>query len=409
MFRLNIAWQGFLLYWQKLLVLVLAALWLTALAAVPLGVGLALLPPLTDLLRRSAEHHRELAGRATGTPVASPYRPAPPGDGTLQRARWILTDPATWRDLIWWFADPVVGGLLVLLPAALLLEGVWGLLLPFFWDRLLQQGYDDWYLFLHVQGSRSLLTIPLGLLLIAAGYLAAPSLWTAHARWTRALLAPDPNQRIRHLEHSRGEVIDAQAAELRRIERDLHDGAQARLVAMGMHLGAAERLLESDPDAARKILADLRQSSSQALAELRDLVRGIHPPVLSDRGLVDAVRALALDSGLPVEVITDLDGRPSPPIESAVYFTVTELLANAAKHSSATEVLIGFEHDDDLLRVIVRDDGRGGARFGTGLLGVQKRLAAFDGSLTLSSPIGGPTAVTMEIPCALSSQKTSSS
>ncbi|GAB3656290.1 sensor domain-containing protein [Actinocorallia lasiicapitis] len=395
--------EGFFLFWRKILVLVLAALWLVALCLVPLGVGLVLLPPLTALLRAQADADRALAARWSGLQIPSPYQPKPRDTGLLARNRWILTDKATGKDLLWAFTDPIVGGLLVLLPLTLLGYGVWGLVLPAVWNRLVDAGINDWYTFVHVHDrftAEDLIVLPLGVLFLALGHLSVRPLTDAHSRWTAVLLAPDQNQRIRQLETSRGDVIDAQAAELRRIERDLHDGAQARLVAMGMHLGAAEQLLDSDPDAARRILGALKESSSQALAELRDLVRGIHPPVLSDRGLVDAVRALALDSGLPVEVVSDLTRRPSPPIESAVYFTISELLANAAKHAAATAVRIVFHRADGLLKVTVVDDGKGGARLGTGLLGVQKRLAAFDGTLALTSPIGGPTEIALEIPCA---------
>jgi signal transduction histidine kinase len=197
---------------------------------------------------------------------------------------------------------------------------------------------------------------------------------------------------------------------MRRIERDLHDGAQARLVAMGMALDAAERLLDDSPAAARALLVEARESSAKALAELRDLVRGIHPPVLADRGLGDAVRALALDSPLRVQLASEMTGRPPAPVESAAYFSVSELLANVSKHADAGQVWIDIRHERGMLRIGVTDDGRGGAdpARGTGLHGIERRLAAFDGVLALTSPSGGPTVVNMEIPCALSSPKTSS-
>lgn len=218
-------------------------------------------------------------------------------------------------------------------------------------------------------------------------------------------------RRVERLTDTRAEALDTQAAELRRIERDLHDGAQARLVAMGMTLDKAQRLLDADPGAARTLLLEARQNSSHALAELRDLVRGIHPPVLADRGLGDAVRSLALDSVLDVDVDVRLADRVAPPVESAAYFAVSELLTNAAKHSGAQHVGVVLEHSDDILRIEITDDGHGGAdpARGTGLLGVQRRLGVFDGTLALRSPRGGPTLVTLEIPCALSSPKTSSS
>ena len=214
--------------------------------------------------------------------------------------------------------------------------------------------------------------------------------------------------RVAHLAQTRADTIDAGAAEMRRIERDLHDGAQARLVAMGMSLDAADQMLETEPAAARALLAEARESSAKALAELRALVRGIHPPVLADRGLAEAVRALALDLPLRVHFASELTGRPPAPIESAAYFAISELLANVSKHAQTRQAWVDLRHLGGMLRIGVSDDGAGGADpgRGTGLAGIERRLAAFDGVLALSSPPGGPTVVNMEIPCALSSPKT---
>ena len=204
--------------------------------------------------------------------------------------------------------------------------------------------------------------------------------------------------------------MDTGAARLRQIKRDLHDGAQARLVAMGMTLGAAERVLDDNPAAARALLIEARNASVKALAELRDLVRGIHPPVLADRGLADAVRALAMDSPMRIHVVAGLPGRPDAAVESAAYFAVSELLANVAKHAGAREIWIDMRHERGLLRIDVTDDGQGGADAsrGSGRRGPSAALGAFDGILALSSPPGGPTVATMEVPCVLSSPKTSS-
>jgi signal transduction histidine kinase len=161
---------------------------------------------------------------------------------------------------------------------------------------------------------------------------------------------------------------------------------------------------------ALELIAEARETSARALAELRDLVRGIHPPVLADRGLGDAVRALALDAPLRTDLAIDLLGRPEPPVESAAYFAVAEVLANAVKHASAHALEIQMQHRRGVLRITVTDDGVGGAdpARGTGLRGVERRLGAFDGILAVSSPAGGPTIVVIEVPCTLSSQKTSS-
>jgi signal transduction histidine kinase len=226
-------------------------------------------------------------------------------------------------------------------------------------------------------------------------------------------LAPygELTQRVQRLTESRALVADTAAADLRRLERDLHDGAQARLVALGMSLRAAEKLVHASPDAAAALIAEARDTSARALSELRELFRGVHPPVLADRGLADAVRALALDSPLQVETEIDLPGRVPAPVETACYFAVSEVLTNAAKHSGTREARISVSHASGVLRIVITDFGLGGADpvRGTGLAGVEKRLATFDGILAVSSPVGGPTTVVLEVPCALSSLKTSSS
>ncbi len=216
--------------------------------------------------------------------------------------------------------------------------------------------------------------------------------------------------RVRRLAESRAAAADTAAADLRRLERDLHDGAQARLIALGMNLRAVERLIPTKPEAALALVAEARETSARALTELRELVRGVHPPVLADRGLADAVRALALDCPLRVETDIDLPGRPPAPVETACYFAVAEILTNAAKHSGAREAKVAVSHAEGMLRIAVTDFGVGGADAanGTGLAGVERRLATFDGILAVSSPVGGPSIVVLEVPCALSSPKISS-
>jgi signal transduction histidine kinase len=216
---------------------------------------------------------------------------------------------------------------------------------------------------------------------------------------------------VERLTRTRAEPVDSAAAELRCLERDLHDGAQARLVALGINLRTAEKLIATSPVEATALVADCRSTATLALSELRDLVRGIYPPVLADRGLGEAIKALALDC--PILTLTDiqLSGRPPVPVESAVYFAVAEALNNAAKHADASTILIRVSHENGMLRALVDDDdGVGGAdpASGTGLAGTERRLAAFDGILAVSSPSGGPTIVVIEVPCALSSAETAS-
>ncbi len=396
--------------------LVLGGLVLTRVLTVPVLLG----------IRRLARLTRELTGQWAGRPVADPYVPPPDRTGCRpsfgQQLRWLAGDLATWRDLAWTLLGALAGVVIAALCAVMIALGI----------RLTEQGLQRHpsasllvaspkrvsnvgvIIYPPFHGARSPLEVVGGLALAAVGVAVTPWLLRGYAGLARTLLAPTAQaelaHRVYHLTQTRIETIDSGAAEIRRIERDLHDGAQARLVAVGMTLGAAEDLIGTRPDAARALLTEARASSALALAELRALVRGIHPPVLADRGLADAIRALALDSGLRVEVAADLPGRPPPPVESAAYFAVCELLANVSKHAGTRQAWIDLRHERGMLRVDVADDGSGGAdpTGGTGLRGIERRVAAFDGILALNSPAGGPTVATMEIPCALSSPKTSS-
>jgi len=230
--------------------------------------------------------------------------------------------------------------------------------------------------------------------------------------WVRHALPSAREQaladRVEVLTRTRRGALDVQAAELQRIERDLHDGAQARLVSVAMNLGLAEELLSKDPQSLTELLAEARSSTLTALDDLRTVMRGIQPPVLADRGLEGAIRALALDLAVPVTVSGEIPGRVPVPVESAAYFAVCECLANVVKHSGALQAMVDLGYRDGVLSVAVHDDGVGGASLtaGSGLRGVARRLEVFDGTITLTSPAGGPTVVRMEVPCELSSPRT---
>jgi signal transduction histidine kinase len=374
------------------------------------AVWLLLLPRILLAIRLLATLTRRLAGEWCGVRIADPYLPVPAdaaGDSHVRRLRWALADPATGRDMLWLAVSSCGGWILAVLPAGLVALGLVGFIGPD--TRPLVAIPPPAF-----PGNKPFVLLVLGAALIALGLGCASAVLAGYGRLARSMLGPvgqaELALRVRHLAETRSEAIDTGAAEMRRIERDLHDGAQARLVAMGMTLDAAGQMIDSNPAAARALLLEARDTSARALAELRDLVRGIHPPVLADRGLGDAVRAMALDSPLRVRLASDLPGRLPAPVESAAYFAVSELLANVAKHAGAAQAWIDIRYADGMLRLGVSDDGRGGAdpARGTGLRGIERRVAAFDGVLALSSPPGGPTAVTMEIPCALSSLKTSS-
>jgi signal transduction histidine kinase len=311
--------------------------------------------------------------------------------------------------------DPLLIWLLPAIPVTIVGWGLFGVLMPAYWNPIVQAGGNNWYAFIQVTNwLTALLSVPLGLAFIALGLWLAPYFLRWYGQAARSMLAPTKQvaleQQVAHLSETRAEVVDTGAAEIRRIERDLHDGAQARLVAMGMTLSAAEQVIDDNPAAARALLLEARDASAKALTELRDLVRGIHPPVLADRGIGEAVRALAMDSGRKIQVTNELPGRPPAPVESAAYFAVSELLVNVSKHAGASHVWIDMRYERGMLRIDVGDDGQGGANpsQGTGLRGIERRLSAFDGILALSSPPGGPTVATLELPCELSSPKTSS-
>ncbi|WP_372667591.1 sensor histidine kinase [Amycolatopsis kentuckyensis] len=381
---------------------------------------------ITDTLRREA-------GNWTGVRIARPYLP-PPGlpvprpDGLYQvgkqlheepfwpvqhaRTRWVLRDRATWRDLAGAVLGTLVSFVLLVPTIVLVTRGLVGLGALWVWRPFVSSPVT-WWPFPEVSTHLGALAqTPVMLAMVGAGL--APATWLARqqARFARVWLGPTEATRlaarVERLKQTRADVTVTQAAELRRIERDLHDGIQSRLVAMGMKLGAVEALVDTDPAAAKRLAAELRAASSEALTELRVLIRGIHPPVLSERGLLDAVRALALDSPLKTEVTGSLPGRVEEPVEACAYFAVSELLGNAAKHGSKrASIDVGFA--DDQLTVVVTDDGPGGAvpARGSGLRGIERRLGAFDGRLTLTSPIGGPTKATLEIPCQLDSESSS--
>ncbi|WP_432097088.1 sensor histidine kinase [Streptomyces sp. bgisy100] len=218
----------------------------------------------------------------------------------------------------------------------------------------------------------------------------------------RGLLSPSSEleRRIAELESDRGTVVDTAAADLRRIERDLHDGAQARLVALAMDLGLAKEKLLEDPDAAARMVDEAHGEVKLALQELRDLARGIHPAILTDRGLEAALSSLAGRCTVPTKVAVELPARPAPAVEGIAYFTVSELLQNISKHSRARTAQVELWRFGDRLLIRVTDDGRGGALpgRGSGLAGLTERLGAVDGLLVVDSPDGGPTVVTAELP-----------
>ncbi|WP_328951255.1 histidine kinase [Streptomyces sp. NBC_00184] len=297
------------------------------------------------------------------------------------RVRW--KDPANWRDLRFTAIAPLTAGAVASLAPAGVALAVLGL------------GHPE-------PAARVV-----GTLGLVAAVASAPYAWRCVEPVAVRFLRPSPAMaladRVDELTAQRADATVAQAAEIRRIERDLHDGAQARLVGLGLSLATAEKLMETDPDQAKALMREARAGATASLTELRELVQGINPPVLNDRGLIDAVRALALDSPLEAAVSADLQLSLDPPIESALYFAIAELLTNAVKHAHANQARISITQDDTDTDIVidVEDDGRGGAglRADGGLAGLRRRLAVFDGALEITSPEGGPTRVRIMVPC----------
>jgi signal transduction histidine kinase len=243
-----------------------------------------------------------------------------------------------------------------------------------------------------------------GMLLLALLPYILVGVGRGHAHLAKALLGTNREQelteQVTHLTASRTQAVDVSLSERRRIERDLHDGAQQQLVKLAMDLGMAREKIESDPDVARELVIEAHEESKRALVEIRNLVRGIHPAVLTDRGLDAAVSALAGRSTIPVSVDVKLDELPSEAIESAAYFVVAEALTNVSRHSRATEALVRIYKLGNRLLVEIIDNGVGGATIGrgTGLAGLADRVGALDGRLSVDSPEGGPTTVRAELP-----------
>jgi signal transduction histidine kinase len=374
-----------------------------------LGVTIVGLPVLVGAFwtaRRLAGIERARA-RLLGPPIPERWRrPAKPG--VQARLASYAKDPQTWKDLGWLtLLTPIGFGFAV---GAATIWGVvgWALSTPLWWWAVPKGGraqiggstweVDRWSHALAVAGG--------GLVALVLAPWICAGLARSQAWLARLCLTPSERAELRarvdELAETRAAAAEAQTADLQRIERDLHDGAQAQLVALAIDLGLAQQKLEDDPEAARELLAAAQAGAQTAIAELRELVRGVHPAVLTDRGLEGALAALAAKLPIPVELEVDAGPRLPAAVEAAAYFVVAEALANVAKHSGATSASVTLRRSLDRLEVRVRDDGQGGAdvALGSGLRGLEQRLGAFDGSLVITSPPGGPTEVEAVIPCA---------
>jgi len=342
--------------------------------------------------------------RMLGEDVEAAYR-RPAKSGVWPLVKTVGTDPQTWKDLAWHLFVSIFTFAAGVVALSLWASALWAIVYPFYWSfvprsalpELGSHRLDTWNFAIAVLG------LGVALAIVTAWICAALS--RAQLSLARVLLAPSDRQRlaarVEDLTRTRAAAADVQAAELQRIERDLHDGAQARLVAVTMELGRARERFDEDPEGARELVESAHREAAAAIVELRELVAGIYPAVLADRGLDAAVSSVASASSVPVTVHVSLDGRLPAAAEVAAYFVVAEAIANVGKHSNAGHAEIRIDRAGDLVVVEVEDDGDGGAdnAKGSGLRGLSDRVAALDGRVLVSSPTGGPTVVRAEIPC----------
>ncbi|MEV4565382.1 sensor domain-containing protein [Nonomuraea sp. NPDC049419] len=366
------------------------------------GVGLPLLPGALRALRAVADRER---ARLTRWGPGDLISPDPVPDGW----RAAIKQPASRRELAWVLPHATIGLLIGFVGLTLPFSAVRDLLYPLYWQVLppgetAGAGLGIW----DADTFPSALAVsPLSLFWLALTLAFVPAMARLQAWPGRQLLAADPATdlalRVAQLAATRAAALDAHAAELRRIERSLHDGTQNRIVAVTMLLGAARRALARDPATADAVLESAQNAAETALAELRAVVRSILPPVLADRSLPDALTGLAAASPVPCRIDAEVPGRCPASVEATAYFVVAEALTNIAKHSQATRAQVTVRRDDAWLRIEITDDGRGGAAEsgGSGLSGIRRRTEAHDGTFALTSPVGGPTTMNVSLPCGL--------
>ncbi|GAB2959893.1 sensor domain-containing protein [Amycolatopsis acidiphila] len=379
----------------------IALLWLLFAGVLCLvGVGLFLLPSALRLVRMVADRERARLSRWGPEILGAEPVPAQLGDA--------LRQPTVLRELGWTGWHATLGMLFSLVALTLPIDGLHDLLFPVWW-KLAPPSADvpsQNYFTVHDWPGAFLVCL-IGFAALVITVLVLPVIAWAQAWSGRRLLVPDDGTdlalRVAELKATRAAALDAHAAELRRIERSLHDGTQNRLVAVTVLIGAANRALARDPNDAREILDRAQDAAEQALAELRGVVRSILPPVLTARSLPDALTGLAADCVVPCEVDAEVPDRCAASVEATLYFVVAEALTNIARHSGAGHATVRLRRRDERLCVDITDDGHGGAdgHGGSGLTGIRRRVEAHDGTFALSSPVGGPTVLTASVPCGL--------
>jgi signal transduction histidine kinase len=399
-----------------LLDLAFGVLWFTVFTTlVATGLGTLILlvgPPLlvaTLLLARAGGwFERRRARLLLGTVIADPVRRPGKGDGIVQKLVTPMRDRTTWKELFYlWLVQPVLSIANFTIALVAWVVPLWAITLPIYaleWKGAAPHITDSWRL---DTPHEVVPTAIAGLLVLPLAPWVIRGLARFDAALARVSLSPsrtgELEERVDMLRETQARSVDIALADRRQIERDLHDGAQQRLLALGMELGQALEKFDSDPEAARDLVGGAHQELQRAVAELRNLARGIHPAVLTDRGLDAALSALAARSPVPVRLSVDLAGRrPPASIEATAYFIVAEALTNAARHAGASVIEVRVRREGDTLRIEVEDDGAGGAeqKRGGGLAGLADRASPVEGRLVVDSPIGGPTVVTAELPCA---------
>ncbi|MFD8529142.1 sensor histidine kinase [Streptosporangium canum] len=374
-----------------------------ALSLVIVWAGLPLLALTMCAWRAAAMLERRLVRLAFGVTIRDPYRPSQ-GDNLFLRWKDMFVDPATWKDLLYLLLLLPIGVVEFVVSVALWCLGLGMIIVP---TVLLFGGnpvtITDGLLVDSVL--EALLCVPVGVGVLLVALYATRGMGWLHALLAVALLGAGEKNllaaRAAQLRASRARAVDAAEAERRRIERDLHDGAQQRLLSVAMDLGRAQAKMDSDPQGARELLAQAHAGAKAAIAELRDLARGIHPAILTDRGLDAALSSLAARAPVRVDLSVEVSHRPPPAVESIAYFVVAESLTNMVKHSEATEVSVRVSREGHRVVVEVHDNGVGAAvpRAGGGLAGLADRAATIDGTLSVNSPPGGPTLIRAELPC----------
>jgi len=359
------------------------------------GVGLLLVPAVLRLLRGVANRER---GR-----ISAWHRPLPPGGAPPASVRAAASDPVVRRELGWLALHATFGVAIGLVGLTLPLWVVQDVTYPL-WYRFAGPGSAPSLVFVPVHGlGGALLVAALGLVFLVLFVLLGPGIARLQSWPGATLLAPlgaaDLSRRVAELVTTRAAALDAHAAELRRIERSLHDGSQNRLVAANVLIGAARRAVSRDPATADELLEKAQTATEQALAELRSVVRGILPAVL-DRGLAEAIAGVAAGSPVDCTVDVDLPTRCAASVEATAYFVVAEAVSNT-RHSGARSAQVTARQVAGELRLRISDDGHGGAdeRAGSGLTGIRRRVDAHDGRFALSSPVGGPTVLEVQLPC----------